>query len=361
MIMHRNISEVASCLLGRPGRGPIDYHGTLGWYKNFIATCLDPGDEPIFFDLSDDLAGQTVLAMRLRRNDPALLKGRTLASLTNYYSCWFAPHGLELMRDPAATIQAWGSALRRWRERPHRVQFDALDSSSPAFEALTSGLRRAGFWLDCYPQFGNWYLSVGDRDFASYWASRESVLRHTVERKERALRLQHKVAIDVITRYEAAELAIALYQQVYAASWKTPEPYPRFIPGLIESGLCGHSLAVGVLKIDGTPVAAQIWILFKDRATIFKLAHVEAFKHWSVGSILTRHLIERAFSALHVREIDFGRGDDPYKRLWLPHRRQRWGILAYDPGTAKGLGYAVRNFGPEGVRWIFRRWRGSPM
>jgi len=356
VIVHHDISEVASCFLDRSqNREPIDYHGTLSWYQNFVTTCLDPGDEPIFFDLSDGAGRRTVLTMRLRRDGSGPMRSRTLASLTNYYSCWFAPHGLDMMPNPAGTIEDWGRALRRWRERPHRVRFDALDSSSAGFSALAIGLRRAGYWLDCYPQFGNWYLSVGDREFGSYWASRVPTLRHTVERKERALRLQHKVSIDVIAAPEAAGLAIALYQQVYAASWKRPEPYPRFIPGLIEHGLSDRSLAVGVLKVDGTPVATQIWIFFKDRATIFKLAHLEDFSRWSVGSILTRHLMERALSDPRVREIDFGRGDDPYKQLWLPYRRQRWGIIAYDPGTVTGLGHAMRNFGPKVLRWAVRR------
>ena len=356
VIVHSNISEVASCFLDRSqNRDPIDYHGTLSWYQNFVTTCLDPGDEPSFFDLSDDAGGRTVLTMRLRRNGSGPLMTRTLASLTNYYSCWFAPHGLELMRNPVGTIEEWGRALQRWRERPHRIRFDALDSSSPGFDALATGLRQAGYWLECYPQFGNWYLSVSNRDFASYWASREPALRHTVDRKERTLRLRHEVSIDVIATPEAAGRAIALYQQVYAASWKRPEPYPRFIPGLIENGLSDRSLTVGIMKVDGTPVAAQIWIFFKDRATIFKLAHLEAFKRWSVGSILTRHLMERALCDLRVREIDFGRGDDSYKQLWLPYRRQRWGILAYDPGTLMGMGHAVRNFGPKALRWAVRR------
>src|SRR5262249_6396574 len=150
----------------------------------------------------------------------------------------------------------------------------------------------------------------------------------------------HEVSMEVMDAPEMAESAIGIYEHVYAASWKKPEPYPGFIPGLIRTGLYQSALTVGVLRVDGMPVAAQIWIIFKRRATIFKLAHLEAYRKWSVGSVLTRYLIERAFSDPNVCEIDFGRGDDQYKQLWLPHRRQRWGIVAYDPGTAIGLVHA---------------------
>lgn len=340
----------------RPTGSPTpDFHGTLSWYQNFAATCLDPGDRPVFFDLSDGAGGQTVLMMRLRQDGIGPLEGRMLASLTNYYSCWFSPLGLEQMRDPAAAIEDWGRALRNWPEPPHRIRFDALDSPSPAIDALATGLRRAGYWIERYPQFGNWFLAVADRDFGRYWESRVPELRHTVERKERALRSRHQVVLDVIGEPERTEWAIAQYEQVYAASWKEAEPYSRFIPGLIAAGLGARSLEVGILSMDGMPAAAQIWIFFKGRATIFKLAHAEDAKRWSVGSILTRHLMERALSDPRVAEIDFGRGDDPYKRLWLPSRRERWGVLGYDPSTVIGLGRAVRNLGPHAVR----RWLGA--
>jgi Acetyltransferase (GNAT) domain len=351
-----DIGDVAMHFAERPSSTPAaDFHGTLTWYQNFAATCLDAGDRPVFFDLSDGADGQTVLMMRLRHDRVGLLQGRTLASLTNYYSCWFSPLGLEKMRDPVAAIEDWGHALRTWRHRPHRIRFDALDSPSPAFDALATGLRRAGYWIERYPQFGNWFLAVADRDFRRYWLSRAPALRHTIERKERALRSRHAVAVDVIGEADGAESAIAQYEQVYAASWKEGEPYPQFVPGLIRVGLGAQSLEVGILSIDGMPAAAQIWIFFNGRATIFKLAHAESVKHWSPGSILTRHLMERALSNPRVAEIDFGRGDDSYKRLWLPGRRERWGVQAYDPATMIGLGHAVRNLGPQAVR----RWLGT--
>ena len=203
--------------------------------------------------------------------------------------------------------------------------------------------------VETVEDFGNWYSPVAG-GFEEYWNGRGTCLRNTVERKERALRRDHRVDLEVFRSPADAERATELYEHVHALSWKEPEPYPLFIPSLIRAGLEAGAVRVGVLTVDGEPVAAQLWIVWRGRATIFKLSYAENRRKLSAGSILTRHMVREAFRSGDVAEIDFGCGDDAYKKEWLPLRRQRWTLTAYDPTTACGAAHTLRRYLPRLIR-----------
>jgi CelD/BcsL family acetyltransferase involved in cellulose biosynthesis len=165
---------------------------------------------------------------------------------------------------------------------------------------------------------------------------------------------------------EGLERGIAAYNQIYAASWKVLEPYAEFIPGLIRTCAEQGTLRLGLAYVDGEPAAAQIWIVHAGIASIYKMAYDQKFRDLSVGTYLTTRLMEFAIDVDKVTEIDYLTGDDRYKKDWMSHRRERWGILALNPRTPRGILAIARHVGGRAIKHAalslagrFRR-RGSP-
>ena len=77
---------------------------------------------------------------------------------------------------------------------------------------------------------------------------------------------------------------------------------------------------------------------------MLKLAHDEALKAASPGTVLTALILRNLLDEDHVAEIDFGRGDDPYKSAWAGvRRRQRIGLILANKLHPRGLAFLGRH------------------
>lgn len=260
---------------------------------------------------------------------PLYRDGHTLHALSNYYSSEYGALG----PLPAALPQ-----LLQTIGRPACVNLAPLDPASAEFNALRTALAEADYRVDDYFCFGNWYLPVVGRRFADYLATRPAQLQNNIRRGRS--RLDKAGAWQIVIRQqadEALESAIADFVAVYKQSWKQPEPNPEFIPALCRTAAREGWLRLGILYLDARPIAAQLWLVHNGTAGIFKLAYVESAAQLSAGTVLSAALFEHAIDADKVDCIDYLTGDEPYKRDWMSHRRERRGIIAYDPRQWRGL------------------------
>ncbi len=333
---------------------------SLAWYRNFARRILTPAERLRIYTVdgvaSPDTARAVLFMRHASRGSP--FAARTLSGLANYYTSLFGPVLDPRASDVQETLDALAAAIARDEIRWDLIDLHPLAADLPAFALLAGALGRAGLIVQTYFCFGNWYLQVGGRSYAEYFGGLPSQLQNTVRRKRKQLEKPNRLRIVVCRDEAGLDEALRAYQQIYAVSWKVPEPFPDFVPSLCRTCAASGWLRLGVAYVDDQPAAAQIWIVNAGIAAINKLAYDERFAKLSTGSILTAHLMEQAIDVDKVREIDYLTGDDAYKRDWMSHRRERWGIVAFNPRTPRGLLAAAWNLSARAAKRSFDAIRG---
>src|SRR3546814_14303993 len=91
---------------------------------------------------------------------------------------------------------------------------------------------------------------------------------------------------------------------------------------------------MGLARIEGAPVAAQYWTVEDGTAFIHKLAHVADSLTASPGTLLSAALFRHVIAVDRVARVDFGTGNDAYKRDWMNRHEPLWPIEAFNPSRA---------------------------
>ena len=320
--------------------GP-DIQCSRAWFRASAAAALPPGTAARFVGVLDGDRPAGLVPMRLG-------PGSDWCSLTTPYTCLFQP----LLRPDAGDRLArrvgvaFGRIARRWPV----TRLEAMDASWPDMAGFRSGLAAAGLVSASFAHFGNWYAKVPDGSWQGYLAERPSELRETIRRRSRAVGRDPALRLELVRDPAALAPALTAYEAVYARSWKEPEPFPAFNRALFAGLGPSGTLRAALMWSGQTPIAAQYWTIFRRRATVLKLAHDEAARSVSPGTVLTAYVIRSLIEQDGAEEIDFGRGDDAYKRNWAHGRRQRAGLIAFNPLRVQGALGLARQAAGELVR-----------
>ena len=321
-------------LLGAEGQAaPFD---RLEWWQGLETHC---GMAPLVASARED-GEAAVLAL-----SPV---GRRLAALANWYTFRFRPILTQGPRAPAL-LTALARDLAR---RTHRIDLAGLPDEDGSATMVERAFRKAGWFALREACDTNHVLALAGRDYAGYLASRPGPLRTTLKRKT------GKVTTRVLTHFDAEVWAD--YEDIYAESWKPEEGSPAFLRAFVQAeGAAGRlRLAVAHLADDERAnagqraVAAQMWTVEGGTAFIHKLAHRESAKPFSPGTVLSAALFRHVIDTDKVDTIDFGTGDNPYKRDWMEMVRARYRLTLIRVG-------APRNW-PFLAKWALRRLARSP-
>ena len=285
------------------GRGPFAR-------KEWFSLLENAGAKP-FVALASD--GDDAVALPLARNDAGL------EILTNWYAFTWSELATGETARPALLLRL----AHDLAERSSRVTLSKLPDEDRTATRLESAFRMAGWWVWRERCDSNHVLPVAGRSFEEYLAGRPGQLRTTLKRKAR------KVEVEILTAFDAE--AWTAYQAIYAESWKPEEGDPALLRRFAAAEGAAGRLRMALARHEGQPVAAQMWTVENGVAYIHKLAHLESAKPLSAGTTLTAALFEQVIGRDHVEWVDFGTGNDPYKRDWMEQVRSRWRLTCWRP------------------------------
>lgn len=312
-VYHADLREAQAdpalaALLGRsPASAPFD---RLDWFALLARHCLTAADCKLAVARDGDALA--VLPFRSSADGAA--------ALGTWYSFFVRPLTNAPERAPALF-----EAVVRSLAPLGAAQLSPMPEAEAV--ALAGAFRKAGWIGVAEPCDTNHILEIGGRSFAEYWATRPGALRETVRRKT----ARGKVSLRIETAFNPADWDA--YEAIYGRSWKPEEGNPAFLRAFAQAESAAGALRMGIAEIGGDPVAAQFWTVEGGTAWIHKLAHDEAHRAHSPGTLLTAALLARVIDGDGVDLVDFGTGNDAYKRDWMEAQRPRYALQFYRPAA----------------------------
>jgi hypothetical protein len=272
-------------------------------------------------------AGGVTAWLPLRRDRPGQLSG-----LANWYSFAIRP----LFTGGGDRAAALRQLFAKLRKKAARLTLYPVPDTAEA--DLAAALRAAGWWVEATPAGDRHWLDLEGLTHDDWWDSRPGALKNTVKRKAK----KGVVDIQLLTAFDPGSWAA--YESIYAASWKPEEGDPALLRAFAESESARGTVRMGIARIDGIPVAAQFWTVEDGTAFIHKLAHVEDSLKASPGTLLSAALFRHVIEVDHVKRVDFGTGNDGYKKDWMNRHEALWRLEAFNPSRIAAWGPAIKAF-----------------
>ena len=262
-----------------------------------------------------------------------LAKGRhRLEAMANYYSFRWRPlltSGGEALLAPLAADLA---------KRCGRITLAPMPDEDGSASLLADAFNKAGWVVECTPCDTNHILDLAGRSFDAYFTTRPGALRATLARKG------GHVACEV---HECLTPDLwAAYQAIYAESWKPAEGSPAFLREFAEAESAAGRLRLGIARATGVevgrPLAAQLWSVEAGTAFIHKLAYRQDARALSPGTALTAAMLRHVIDEDGVEMVDYGTGNEAYKRDWMEATRPRWRLDMFRPGSIRHWPHIAR-------------------
>jgi Acetyltransferase (GNAT) domain len=320
----RNLDEVTLSSRGELDRATqVSMFDRLDWFRRSYLLTKLPG-QPLITRARADASDCWLFLMQ---------RGSAATAMASWYTLSYRP---VFTGDPndATKFALLLATARRLTKRLSTITLSPMPEKDARIVAKAFDRAR---WVPVVRETSaNWTIDTDEFSFEDYWAQRPGELRSTVKRKG----AKYEIETKIYTTFDGE--AWANYEAIYSASWKPEEGSIEFLRDMALNESAAGALRMGLAKIAGQPVAAQLWTVENGRAIIHKLAHLESAAAQSPGSVLTAAMFEHVIDNDHVKIVDFGTGDDRYKSDWMDRREPLFTVELFNPRRPAGLWGALK-------------------
>lgn len=311
------------------------YQSKVNVLQGLNLASASPFDRAEWFTLLAEALPEARIAVAVNGKGTAALplveRPQRLEPLVNWYAFGWRP----LFTPDAEREVLLADLARMLKTRRSRVTFWPVPEEDKSASTIESAFQKAG-WITRRSVFDTCHvLPVEGRSYADYLAGRPGRLRTTLKRKAK------KLGVEIHRDFNTS--VWDTYEEIYSQSWKPEESDPALLRAFAEAEGNAGRIRLGLACHEGRPIAVQFWTVESGRAFIHKLAHLPDAQPLSPGSVLTAALMEHVIDKDRVNVVDFGTGDDPYKRDWMESTEPRYLIDCHDPAALRSWPYIIRN------------------
>lgn len=311
----QSVQAVAGEKLGRLAQQSL--FDRLDWLKDLHNLCLGEHSPAI---VHSDEDGAQAWMFLIKHSS-----GR-YGALANWYNFTYRPIFTGDF-DEVTKLALLAKIASKLKSKAHRIDLAPMPNEDDAASLTETAFEQAGWIVYREKADENHILRLKGRNFDRYWSERPGQLRNTVKRKAK------KNLVSTRIETEFSEEHWEDYLAVYKNSWKPSEGNPDFLKKLAQQEALAGCMRLGLAYIAGQPVAAQFWTVENGEALIHKLAHLEDATKTSPGTLLSVAMFQYVIDVDNVDLIDFGTGNDGYKKDWMEDIRERYRLELFWPNN----------------------------
>jgi len=244
---------------------------------------------------------------------PLLVKEKTAAFIGSDDVCDY----LDFVITPGRETDFFNTLLDDLRQKGiSTLDLGTLRPDSTVLTHLTGITRGRGYQVSCQPED----ISL-ELDLPSTWEEYLGMLntkqRHELRRKLRRLSEAGNVDYHTLTDSQAVLERMDTFLKMFAESRSDKATFltsqrESFFRVLVDTMAGAELLRLGVLELDGLPVAMLVYFVYNNCVYLYNSGYDAQYKSLSVG-LLSKALCIRDSIQEGRKRFDFLKGDEPYK------------------------------------------------